>query len=459
MQLTDQALQLLAPDGTTYNLQGQHEPPQELWNPNWETFYERLYNQEISITNNCINIMLSIESLPVPESVMQIILDEHLHTLDEKSLYLITRNSHISKEVYCQILEKVSQSKMIKLQDIVSTKLLHEASKFSNVNAAQSIIEYYPSALWCRDRMGLLPLHVAFSYQNTSNTSAGRRSDIIRVLIQQGQKHCNHVKGKGILASGVFTEHSSIVGSGGTPFELSLYYLRQKYYSKEATSHQDQDCQDEWECLKLCYQAAKASSKNFQLIHYIISYHVSMERMIPDIVKKFDIDLSDCIDKDGFAPLAIAIKEQKASYIRCLLSLHNGAAIERIPYIETNRKYKQSRSRLPLHMALATGLKWTMGLKEIIENNMCALEERDEVTGLFPFMLAAQSKDHAMDDIFYLLKNNLNVLYHSGDRDSFSKRKKYLIINQTFYVHVILGLVLGVFCYILFSHTIEKYML
>ena len=50
---------------------------------------------------------------------------------------------------------------------------------------------------------------------------------------------------------------------------------------------------------------------------------------------------------------------------------------------------KDKDGRLPLHVAIDKGLYWEGGIKEIAEANYDAISEIDEVTGLYPFMLAA----------------------------------------------------------------------
>ncbi len=69
---------------------------------------------------------------------------------------------------------------------------------------------------------------------------------------------------------------------------------------------------------------------------------------------------------------------------------------------------RDGRGKLPLHVAAAHGLKWGDGFKEILESNPHAVEERDNMTNLPPFALAAAASEHTKDltCIFVLLRQN-----------------------------------------------------
>lgn len=70
---------------------------------------------------------------------------------------------------------------------------------------------------------------------------------------------------------------------------------------------------------------------------------------------------------------------------------------------------RDHEDKLPLHVAAERGLKWTEGLKEILESNLSALKENDRQTNLPPFILAATANNSYTQDlssIFELLRHN-----------------------------------------------------
>ena len=64
---------------------------------------------------------------------------------------------------------------------------------------------------------------------------------------------------------------------------------------------------------------------------------------------------------------------------------------------------------LPIHVAAKYGLKWEDGMKCIIEANQAAMIEKDPMTGLYPFALAAVGEDSDLSSIYELLMRRLDV--------------------------------------------------
>lgn len=62
------------------------------------------------------------------------------------------------------------------------------------------------------------------------------------------------------------------------------------------------------------------------------------------------------------------------------------------------------RGRLPIHVALASGMKWSIPLVSIINANMQHLSEMDPVTKLCPSALAALEPACDLDTIYHLLR-------------------------------------------------------
>ncbi len=80
---------------------------------------------------------------------------------------------------------------------------------------------------------------------------------------------------------------------------------------------------------------------------------------------------------------------------------------------------KQS-SRLPFHVALATGMKWSDTLVAILHANMPHLKDMDPVTSLYPCGLAAMEPSCDLNTIYYLLRMHPGHVEHCRRRE---KRK------------------------------------
>ena len=394
-----------APIGTRFDfVENAFVPHYENWdgNPDWnaiEKYLEQIEQPSLSSPiKPLIDILLSYEDNPVPHQIIKLILEKLVTTyhsdicFDEVTMMTASKNIYTSQQTMLHLLDQVSTLQMEELEVFVSTKLIHECAKFNNINVARAIIVKYPRALDSCNPMGMRPIHAAFSYQNQS----AKRSDMVRLLLSEGTKHdIGGPNGCG----GVFLQRKSRGSNvGGSPIELALYYLRQKIY--------EEDCENEWECLLACVDVIKATIPDFQLVNYLIKLDISMEKLIEQIVNRFDIDLNDT-DSSGMTPLIVAIQERKASYIRCLLKIQK-CATEAIRCCEVSGI--TYRNCLPLHIAVNEGITWDDGMKEILQANQLASGYFDPFTGLFPFMVAAQWKNNSLDDMFNLLQSNPGVV-------------------------------------------------
>mmetsp|Transcript_24862 Transcript_24862/g.37153 ORF Transcript_24862/g.37153 Transcript_24862/m.37153 type:complete len:458 (-) Transcript_24862:68-1441(-) len=407
------------------------------WNPNWTVFGQYLDKiQSTNRANQYLHALLCIEMTPVPQSIVARILALDSGAIDERSLLIAFKNPNLTRDVFLQLLDHIIQFEMTDLLKYTSTKLLHECAKANCIEGARAVIDYFPTSLDCTDVMGLRPLHGAFSYQNRSF----KRSEMVNLLVKEGKK--NFLGGEQ-GCGGVFLERS-VNGSGGSPFELSLYYLRQ-------ANARGGDCEDQWRCLTACYEASKSTLKDFQLVNYIITLHVDMENMIRKVVERYSINLNDW-DEKGMTPLTVAIQKGKASYIRTLLSIQN-CALEQIPRCELNGK--SYNNRLPLHFAVDLGITWSDGLKEITESNKAAVSILDRDTGLYPFMIAAQHKNNPLHDTYYLLRQNPSVLDHIMKHKIHQRPSLFGIHYAT---HILFGAALGTVIYHILSACVSAYM-
>lgn len=67
---------------------------------------------------------------------------------------------------------------------------------------------------------------------------------------------------------------------------------------------------------------------------------------------------------------------------------------------------RDSDNRLPIHLALETGMKWSFELLAIIQANRSNLSDVDPVTKWPPFALAASEKSCDLRTIYFLLRKN-----------------------------------------------------
>ncbi len=65
---------------------------------------------------------------------------------------------------------------------------------------------------------------------------------------------------------------------------------------------------------------------------------------------------------------------------------------------------KDSRGRLPIHIASENGMAWCDGMHSLVKANLPVIKTPDEVTGLFPFALAAAGDSKDLQSIFELLR-------------------------------------------------------
>ena len=76
-------------------------------------------------------------------------------------------------------------------------------------------------------------------------------------------------------------------------------------------------------------------------------------------------------------------------------------------------RFLDADGRLPLQLAIASGKKWTTGVKSLLEAYPDAIMLRDPVTNLYPFMLAGTVKKGGCTTIFELLRSNPSLAHGS----------------------------------------------
>ena len=90
---------------------------------------------------------------------------------------------------------------------------------------------------------------------------------------------------------------------------------------------------------------------------------------------------------------------------------------------------RDENNRLPIYIALERGLKWSIGLVAIMSANMSYLNQKDPVTGYYPFALAAEEPRCDLRTIYYLLRMHPGLIESGIDYGKLaaareSKRRK-----------------------------------
>jgi hypothetical protein len=81
-------------------------------------------------------------------------------------------------------------------------------------------------------------------------------------------------------------------------------------------------------------------------------------------------------------------------------------------------------NRLPIHVALESGMSWSPDLVSIINANRPHLKDNDPVTGWPPFVLAAMEPSCGLMTTFYLLKKHPEhgqKMYNNNDNDNLNQ--------------------------------------
>ena len=74
---------------------------------------------------------------------------------------------------------------------------------------------------------------------------------------------------------------------------------------------------------------------------------------------------------------------------------------------DTTQAAIKTQGRLPLHHALERcNLEWNKGIDQLLSCHSSAVVVEDEITGLYPFMIASRNPFTALDVIYELLKRS-----------------------------------------------------
>ena len=307
------------------------------------------------------------------------------------------------------------------IYSLISTAITHHS-----IGAVRAIIHHDPKVLEMQDASSLTPIHLVFSYGNEQGNNKNK-SGMVQLLLEEGKKHGIHLATKighhQTQEQSLWTKlrrgelwqwhwHSMIRGQRSllsAPLDLSLYQLHKNFKDRKRSKNYA----DEWKCLSLCVQAAKDSDPSFDIVKYILSWRPTLYGFLMEAVEQLDIDLCEK-DHRGRTPLLNAIlqKPQRYHLIEQLLKVTDNQEIELQPfdrYVDVDGQVICNRHLLHValdaKMQMQTDLLW-----RIIYLNPDALQARDPVTGLFPFLQAAsKSNPLNINGIYNILRQDPSV--------------------------------------------------
>jgi hypothetical protein len=121
------------------------------------------------------------------------------------------------------------------------------------------------------------------------------------------------------------------------------------------------------------------------------------------------------VDNNGDTPLSLAISRHRetswATEIKREETDDDMNMLQMILWADPiSASIPNKSGRLPLHSAIDNGICWRNGTEDILKENPDAASVRDEVTGLFPFMLASGSERFVFSEDELLLSRVFDLL-------------------------------------------------
>ena len=264
-----------------------------------------------------------------------------------------------------------------------------------DAETAKVLLGAFPAAVGKKNRLGCLPIYRA-TYAGDSN------AEVVKTLIEAGvAQRLGGFHGGG----GVFVENEK----GESPLTVIFDTVANGPDANEFRSVSDllllsPSAKNTWDKLGAIVVAAslaKARMKNvtaekfnFKVLNSVI------ELGAPDQVVHCALNTNhqECMEFNelGQSTLCIAAmrKETPTSIIKMLLEQENGGNIAACKM--------DNFGRLPLHYAVASGRLYDDAMRAIIKAAPQALEIRDGITHLYPFMMAGLEK-HCDIDLIYRL--------------------------------------------------------
>ena len=343
-----------------------------------------------------------------PLSVLRLLLvlspasahDVHWHTGSTPLFLAVSRSrSDRDSEVTQLILEAYPPAARRRVFD--GFLPLHAAR---DAGTAKLLLEAFPAAVGWKTGHGCLPLHrVVYGCDSDA--------EVARILIEEGvSQKLGGSRGGG----GVFMKDQT----GVTPLE-AVFRTFALVFDTIASCPDVGEVQSvsnlsllsplarrKWDKLSIVVEAAyqaKARDKNlandefkFRILHSVI------ELGAPDLVIQYALftNRHQCMEYDELGRSALCVaaarKETPARIIAMLLDPKNGGNLSAAGKID---KF----GRLPLHYAIASGRPYDNATKAIIKAAPQALQTRDSITHLYPFMMAAVGKHSDINWVYNFL--------------------------------------------------------
>ena len=308
-----------------------------------------------------------------------------------------------------------------------------------NLATAKAIVEACPRAVYILNNAGYLPLHRAAYATNVG-------VDVLQYLIEEGRK-CNWGWGKGTRdvlqesTNGITPLRAAIdvIDKGVELQEFLLANMAASEGNEGVKSSSDTSkslspsAKRKWEkLLILASETIEAKEGSFGETKMPL-LHTLVELDCPESIIRYALTIysNQCQDRDrhgrSVLHLALLNKKAKENIVRLLLKPPFGhpAMVRMLDH----------KGNLPLHALIGSGCNYSDNrMKMIIDVEPKALETRDGVLGLYPFMLAASSERNCdLGTVYELLRQTPHFVARCGDRAgqevTSEKQKRYVIIT------------------------------
>ena len=308
-----------------------------------------------------------------------------------------------------------------------------------NLATAKTIVEACPRAVYILNNADYLPLHRAAYATNVG-------VDVLQYLIEEGKK-CNWGWGKGTRdvlqeSTNGITPLRAAIDVIDKGVELQEFLLGNMAVSegKKGAGQSSSDkskslspsAKRKWEkLLILASETIEAKGRSFGETKMPL-LHTLVELDCPESIIRYALAVysNQCQDRDrhGRSVLHLALLNKKANenIVRMLLKPpfgHPGMV-----------RMLDRKGNLPLHILIGSGCGYSDNrMKMIIDIEPKALETRNGVYGLYPFMLAASCETNCdLDTVYELLRQTPHLVARCWDRASqevmSNKQKRYVII-------------------------------
>jgi hypothetical protein len=169
------------------------------------------------------------------------------------------------------------------------------------------------------------------------------------------------------------------------------------------------DSSNAFDCIRIIMQCID----KFHVLHLIVEKHCYWDVLAKDgtclsTLERSASNLDVCfaaVDDHGKTVMSLLLAKIGLSPSKQALDVLNYILFEQDGAI-----YRDGKGRLPLHMACERGMRWSGGVKQVVDANIFALEEVDNKIGLLPFALAATSRACDLNTVYQLLRYNPGII-------------------------------------------------